>query len=394
MIDLLIALASVFAFLLLAILILGLASWYSVQKNIGLGTASIIGFITWILACYQWDFWIGTGSGILVFVLILLLTPKVKKPDPPVYKKPAYWLEEEPVLWREKSDLEKENLKGNVSSLRFVEYRVYEDDSRQRESEFVSTYNRFLGTKGRKHIYYRYAKGYESIAQYSSTKQRVDKEMPDGRYEIAYEDCYFPIEIYHFREGKIHNKELITYNENGRKIEVKRTSLFSDDFTSKDTFEWYENFLIEEVKTTLIEEIQINFKYDSNGRLAVQIETLKNREALETESFFQYDKSDNMIKRRTIHYSFPNQDEPMLEEVICTYDSNNNLVGRATYNEGQLIKSELIEYEYDDQKNWIKRKWATVGGDYDGVLFREAKQQIRYEETNPRMFEKEDAAWY
>lgn len=192
-----------------------------------------------------------------------------------------------------KNDLQRENLKGKVKSVKQGFYEAFE-----KFGEIV--------------------KGEKTLEQ-------------DGfNYSISYNE-----------EG--HRVEEVWYNGGNRGVKAKFMYKYNDSglVEKADVVDGYTNELF----------LQTTYKYDEKGNQIEENWYKSNDGSLVYKILYKYDEKGNQIEKNEY-----NSDGSLDGKITYEYDSNNNLIQQRKYNsKGKLWKEYTYTYEFDTKKNWIKR---------------------------------------
>ena len=217
-----------------------------------------------------------------------------------------------------KNDLQRENLKGNVKSVKEVSY------------EAVDKFGKI--TKGKK-----------DWAWYDSKSNSNIKFDKKGNL-IEYSDFS--------SEGELYSKHISTYDDNGKFIEeIKYDKDGKKVFITK--IKEVENGNAREYKRYDLEGNLILkgiSKYDDNHNL-IESSRYKADGSLDSKIIYKYDENDNKIE-----YSMYKSDGTLIYQDKSKFDKNGNEVEVNYYgSEGELMAKANYQYTFDDKNNWITR---------------------------------------
>ena len=281
------------------------------------------------------------------------------------------------------SDIEKMKLKGNIKSIKSVEY-----DAKEKFGKIVKekiTYDKYpnyeiafnksgnqiefssypYGKLKSKRTYKYDEKGnITELNEYSSNGNLLKKSIYNYDNESNLSNC----NIYK-SDGSLENKIVWSYINNKLK---EYTKLDSDKKTILKYVYKYENDDLTEAKQYGLKGNLDNFKYDSNSNLIKQEELNSNENLIKLETSV-FDSENNIIEKNIY-----DSDNVLENKHTYRYNKNNNLIehtnddiGWGTFTYRYNENGELYEqvnfnlkkentynlkkiYIYDDNGNWIK----------------------------------------
>lgn len=260
----------------------------------------------------------------------------------------------------------KENLNGNVKSTRklffnavqyygaivkdsliFEDYIIYNKQGYLVEENNWDKVERISGRK----IY-----NYDTNGNIFEEKYYVSGEKLDKRWIYKYDNNGNKIEEWKdSSNGSIYDRKIYQYDNIGNIIEVIEYSL-EGSIENRTAKKYNINNNIIEEKTWYTEDGQtgskVTYKYDDYNNMIEDnaITYLNGEKWMNRISKYEYDPRGNKIK--AMHYL----NDKIMNSNTLEYDDYNNEIETKNYNaEGDVTLFLVNQYEYDVQKNWIKK---------------------------------------
>lgn len=247
---------------------------------------------------------------------------------------------------KQKNSLIKENLKGNVKSLKGVSFEAIE-----KFGKIVKGIKKIDHTyKPKGMIYQDLFKKFNEKGFVIESKFTLFQGQLNFTYEYDNKNHLIERNSYNI-DGSLKESEKYKYNNKGNQIE---SNCYNKDGSLKyKTKSKYDN------KGNLIEQVEYNadgsleykdsFKYDNKGNLIEQIE-LNTKEIINYKITSRYDTNGNVIEN-TFHDVIKDSSFKRVYE----YDEVGNIITQYNYNpDGSLDNIETLKYSYDKRNNWVK----------------------------------------
>jgi len=272
---------------------------------------------------------------------------------------------------KQKNDLEKENLKGNVKSLREASFNAVDNFS-----EITKGDRGGAGWFGPYEYYNKYNnKGFltESVAKYFDGDSLILQEV------CKYDDKGHEIEQYHSNSDGESGKETSKYDDIGNIIELNRYyPVDSLEASWKYTYKFDDkgNIIEENTYTNGSAEGRlVTYKYDEKDNL-IEAKVYTTDSILHWKTTFKYDDKGNKIEKNMYSYdgslsgkeiykyddrghrietSNSYQDGILHWKNTYKYDDNDNLIEETYLSDNGSSSQKIYKYEYDEKNNWIRQ---------------------------------------
>lgn len=213
----------------------------------------------------------------------------------------------------EKNDLQKQNIQGEVSSIRMIPYKPIEINGKIQKGEIAQERE-------------------NSLVKYNSYGNLTEKIFYQKNNDLARKYTYIYNEKqqrtlvdYYKVENNLNFQYKYKYDEQGNRIEIT-------EYTKKGLLYSQEKRKFDEKGNLLEQNI-----YNDRGLLLKRI-------------VFLYNKDNNCINEQRF-----DENNKLTAKYDYTYDKNNNLIEQKYYNSTQLVHTRTYVYTFDNENNWISQ---------------------------------------
>ncbi|MDO4880374.1 MAG: hypothetical protein Q3983_03770 [Capnocytophaga sp.] len=213
----------------------------------------------------------------------------------------------------EKTDLEKQNLHGDISSIRMIPYKPIENNGKIQKGEVAQERENSL-------VIYNPDGNQKEKIFYQKNNDLARK------YTYTYNDKKQRTRVdYHKVEGNLNLYYQYKYDDKGNRTEI-------NEYTDKGLL-----------------YTQEKRKFDDNNNLKEQ-SVYNDKGLLLKRVIFSYNKDNNCISEQRF-----DENNTLVAKYNYNYDKNDNIIEEKFYNLSGLVHTRTYVYTFDDEKNWISR---------------------------------------
>ena len=250
------------------------------------------------------------------------------------------------------TDLEKQNLKGTILSLKQSIFIATDSVGNLVKEKVISKAKYTFNTRG------------FLIESSVDNPDKYEFYLPEKSITIYKYDADFKIIETIAEEGQETMQKKYFYNKAGNCIKTKTSNQKTKSLIDKSEFKYNsKNQLIAENNTHYSDIGNRISEYDANNTISAEIWNVTNKGEKKSSSY-TYKYNQNNLEIESV---YTNEDQE-ISIVTTAYDGNNNPILKTS--DGTTCK---YEYTFDTQNNWIKCIQKT-----DNDLYRITEREITY----------------